>query len=45
MLIKVQVVEKLSKTDHRDIQIQTEEFNVEPIWIEMNSLRFSNNQF
>ena len=28
---KVQALEKLNKTDHRDVQIQTEEFNREPI--------------
>ena len=28
---KIQVLEKLNKTDHRDIQIQTEEFNGETI--------------
>ena len=31
MTIKIQVLEKLNKRDHRDIQIQTEEFNEEPI--------------
>ena len=28
---KIQALEKPSKADHRDIQIQTEEFNGEPI--------------
>ena len=28
---KIQDLEKLSKTDHRDTQIQTEEFNGEPV--------------
>ena len=28
---KVQALEKLNKTDHRDVQIQKEEFNREPI--------------
>ena len=28
---RIQALEKSNKTDHRDIQIQTEEFNGEPI--------------
>ena len=28
---KIQALEKVNKTDHRDIQIQTEEFKGEPI--------------
>ena len=31
MSIKIQPLEKLIKTDHRDIQIQTEKFKREPI--------------
>ena len=31
MSAKIQVLEKLNKTDHRDIQIQTEEFKGKPI--------------
>ena len=31
MSAKIQALEKLIKTDHRDIQIQTEEFNGESI--------------
>lgn len=31
MSAKIQVLEKLNKLDHRDIQIQTEKNNVEPI--------------
>ena len=31
MSAKIQALEKLIKTDHRDIQIQTEEFKGEPI--------------
>ena len=31
MCAKIQALEKVNKTDHRDIQIQTEEFKGEPI--------------
>ena len=31
MIVKIQVLEKLIKTDHRDSQIQTEKFKGEPI--------------
>ena len=31
MSVKIQVLQKLHKTDHKDIQTQTDEFNVEPI--------------
>ena len=49
MNAKIQVLEKLNRPDRRDIQIQTEEFDQEPIQrcfirIERDSLRFSSNK-
>lgn len=46
MNAKIQDLEKPNKADHRDIHIQTEEFDGEPVSrIERNSiLRFSDNQ-
>ena len=49
MTNKIQALEKLNKTDHRDIQIQTKEFNGEPISalhykVREEQTKFLNNQ-
>lgn len=47
--VKIQALEKLSKTNHRNIQIQTDGYKGEPISVlhfkvSENKLRFSNSQ-
>ena len=39
MSAKIQALEKLIETDHRDIQIQTEEFNIEPVSVLCHKIR------